>query len=138
MNLTTFTPKNCQHKKEKPVRPARITVSRLGVFSLSDQASKKIGLSVSDRVALGQDPDSPADWYIYKVGAKDDGFTLRKPTNLLGKESSILLFNSSELRRKLIDAVYPGQEGIKLKLLLGGDTKSGKITYWGLLAPAVV
>ena len=124
MNLKQFDTTNTVTRMTKPY----IRVNSKGVFMINATAAQKIGLQPNDHIVLHQDEDREADWYLEKV-EHDTGFKVRK-----NSASSSLLFNSCDLRNKIIDSLDALFDGT-LTLPLGTDPVKGK--YWPLITAAL-
>lgn len=66
-----------------------------GVFSLSKEACKMMGIKIGDSIEIHQDEDNPKDWYFEK---SKKGFTIWKSQNGLK-------FNNSLSARELLKSI---------------------------------
>lgn len=125
MNLTIFnaetTPKSQFGRSSAP----SISFSKGGGIAVGRSACGLIGLHEGDKVALGQDPDNPEDWYLFK---SKDGFDLRTPSTGYG-----LMFQNSGLRRMVIESLgLPVDQGHRF-LIAGQPTVIDKVKYFAIL-----
>lgn len=61
------------------------TINRRGMVTINKYACRLMGLKNGDRVVIGQDIDSPNDWYVFK---RDDGCRIR-----VNKSTGCMHFN---------------------------------------------
>ena len=110
--------------------------AKTGVIRISAMAAKKIGLKVGDTVALAQDEDKPADWYLY---VSDKGFTIKNS----GKDNTALKFGCKEVAHDVVrSSNEPNAMTNTLTMILSTDpveidgqvyypiaTKTARISY---------
>lgn len=105
-----------------------VTFQNKGAIRLNAAAADLIGVKAGDKIAIAQDEENPADWYVF---AHPEGYELR-----LFSDKKSLGFNNTPLKNTFYECFSIDAETKGVRLLLAGQpTKVGKDTYWGLLSP---
>ena len=121
--------------KEKATGSAKISINKVGLFTISSVAAKKIGLAPGDKISIVQDEDDKVNFFLVNLGKKGKGFEL-KPF-FIG-EVKLLRFNSAGLRKKLVDGIYDGKASGTITLLIGASAKVGKEIFWAILGKSII
>lgn len=106
MNLKIF---DIDSQFSRPESPASIHFNAKGIITLNTKAVEIMQLSVSDQIAIAQDPDNKEDWYILKN--MESGFKLRA----IGKGSKQLAFNCVKLVKEF-QAAFELKSSISLQI----------------------
>lgn len=136
MDLELFTPETCPtDKSHKKSRTPQISIGKTGVFQISCEAAKRIGLLDGEEVIISADKKEPDNWYIGKA-KKGKGWTVRPvKTNKLA-----LQFNSSALSKKMREALGV-KEIVSIKFILAGQPtlhKESGVTFYGLILKPII
>ena len=115
-------------KGSKSQSPFITIRQRNGVFTISKEAAKQIGIVGGGMVQLVQDEEEPTAWYIEKVDK--DGFNVRNY-----KDDHSLCFNCSALVRDIITSLG-GKENYN-RCPLGEVVKVGKRTLHTIVTAAI-
>lgn len=117
MKLLKFNTTNVR-QVQKGTSTLRIV--RTGQNSISAFAANKIGFMPGDRIAMVQDEEEPADWYLMR---DPEGFELRQPN---GAKS--LHFSNAAMSNSFLDALRIDGESVSFKLVTEKQVK-GKEKY---------
>jgi hypothetical protein len=104
-----------------------LSVSRNGLWRLNTIAVRDTGYVAGDRVALAQDENSPADWYLFK---SPNGFPLRA-------YNGCLEFRSKALQKHLLASIeYKLPAGV---MMLGKPITrdGGTVVLWPLITKSI-
>lgn len=119
----------------KKAGPPKLYCNHKGLFSISIEAQKLIGLKDGDKVAIHMDKKDPKNWFICKVKKSDPGFEVRYPS----KSVNQLIFNSTVLSQKMYHELYGREDRGKFTMLVAGTpTVLAGVKYYGLLARPIV
>jgi|688.fasta_scaffold687957_3 hypothetical protein len=123
MNLVKYDQNNSQRVRSGK---ACVNFSRKGASNISKKAQEMMGLKEGDSVAIYQDNDNPADWYM----AKDkDGFQCRRNT-------AGLMFNSAMIANSILDCF--SYEGKSFSFLIGSEPlMQGKQELWPIITASI-
>lgn len=110
---------------------ASIRFSRQGQITITKYGVSKIGLKVSDKIALLQDEDNPSDWYL--TFDKKEGFSLRET----GKSGS-LAFNNAAMANALLDSLRLDVSSMGFKLVTEPQTYEGNVKLYTILTAAAL
>lgn len=127
MNLKEYNRINI-FKGRKDSKPFITMQQRNGVFTISKEASKVIGIENGGMVQLVQDEEEPTSWYIEKVAK--DGFNVRVYRN-----DHSLCFNCAALVRAILASC--GGEEMYNRCPIGEPVKVGKRTLWTIVTAAI-
>lgn len=101
---------------------------RNGVFTISKEAARLIGIEGGGMVQLVQDEEDTTAWYIERVD--ENGFNVRNY-----KDDHSLCFNCSPLVRDIIASL--NGKGKYNRCPLGESVKVGKRTLWTIVTAAI-
>ncbi len=105
---------------------AKISFAKTGVIHFNPQACDLLKLKGGDKISLGQDPEHPENWYIFKD--KENGFPVRS-----GYKGRGAMFNHRVLIETVLDC-FGLDGGRSYGYKIGGQpTKIDKVEYWGIL-----
>jgi len=105
----------------------KISFGKSGVIYFNKAACSKLGLTPGEKIALAQDEDDPANWYLFK---HKDGFELRsKDFEKIGS----LTFNHKTLYLSFTESFELDQSTSYTFLISGESTLIEKTICWGIL-----
>ena len=106
---------------------SKITLGKNGLILINKPGCSSLKLIPGDKIAIAQDEDDPANWYIFK---HTDGYELRgKDFDKIGS----LTFNHKTLFISFIDSFELDQNESYTFLISGQPTVIEKHKCWGIL-----
>jgi hypothetical protein len=109
------------------VKLPKISFGKAGIISFNKAACQILELNPGDKIALAQDEDDLANWYIFK---HPDGYELRgKDFDKIGS----LTFNHKTLFISFVDSFEFDQNASYTFLISGQPTIIEKHKCWGIL-----
>lgn len=127
MKLKAYNKANCAgvHSGAASIRINK----RVGLISLSKEASDRIGIKPGCRIELLQDEDRKEDWYV-TTDLGGDGFPVR------GKENNGVSFNSTSLAKAMLNSLNWDDPGATI--MVGAEpVKHDGMELWPLITKSI-
>lgn len=99
----------------------QISFNHSGGITFNRHLVELMSLKAGNHVAFAQDPKDPVNWYVYKAPT---GFKLRE-------NKGNLLFNASEICRKILDGKKVDRPAFKKSWTVRLNIGTGAIDYRG-------